>query len=277
MSEIDTTGAAEAAPSFTPAVAGQPPLPVRTLLEAGVHFGHQTKRWNPKMRPFIYGARNGVHIIDLDQTARLFRRAYDFLTESVGRGGNVLFVGTKRQAQDIVTEEAQRAGMFFVTNRWLGGTLTNFRTIKQGLDRLRSLERMKEDGTYLQLPKKEVGQLEKERERLEKYIGGMKNMGGLPHAVFIIDPHLEAIAVSEARKLQIPVVAITDTNCDPDLIDFPIPGNDDAIRSIKLITSRVADACVEGSARRKDSLAGRDQGAPRGNEREAQVYGRGRR
>jgi small subunit ribosomal protein S2 len=162
-------------------------------------------------------------------------------------------VGTKRQAQDIVIEEARRAGMYFVTNRWLGGTLTNYRTIKQGLDRLRTLERMKEDGTYEQLLKKEVSKLEKERERLEKYLGGLKGMGAVPHAVFVIDPHQELIAVSEARKLGVPVVAITDTNCDPDLIDFVIPGNDDAIRSIKLITARMADACIEGSQRRKDT------------------------
>ena len=238
------------------------PLSVRSLIDAGVHFGHQTKRWNPKMRPFIYGARNGVHIVDLDQTARHFKRAYDFLVETVGKGGHVLFVGTKRQAQEIVIEEAVRSQMFFVTNRWLGGTLTNFRTVKGGLDRLRSLERMKEDGTYDQLPKKEVSQLEKERERFEKYVGGLKNMGALPHAMFVIDPHQEVIAVSEAKKLGIPVVAITDTNCDPDLVDYIIPGNDDAIRSIKLITSRVADACVEGLSRRKD--VGRDAGGDAG-------------
>jgi small subunit ribosomal protein S2 len=211
------------------------------------------------MRRFIYGARNGIHIIDLDQTARMFKRTYDFIVETVGRGGHILFVGTKRQAQDIVIEEAQRAQMYFVTNRWLGGTLTNFRTIKQGLDRLRSLERMKDDGTYEQLPKKEVSRLEKERERLEKYLGGLKSMGSLPHAVFVIDPHQEQIAVSEARKLGVPLIAITDTNCDPDLIDFIIPGNDDAIRSIRLITSRVADACIEGMQRRKENLAGRQQ------------------
>jgi small subunit ribosomal protein S2 len=240
-----------------PRTGAELPLPLRSLIEAGVHFGHQTKRWNPKMRPFIYGARNGIHIIDLDQTARLFKRTYDFVVETVGRGGHILFVGTKRQAQDIVIEEAQRASMFFVTNRWLGGTLTNFRTIKQGLDRLRSLERMKDDGTYEQLPKKEVSRLEKERERLEKYLGGLKSMGSLPHAVFIIDPHQEQIAVSEARKLNIPLIAITDTNCDPDLIDFIVPGNDDAIRSIRLITGRIADACIEGMQRRRDNLAGR--------------------
>jgi small subunit ribosomal protein S2 len=233
--------------------AGEYPLPLRSLLDAGVHFGHQTKRWNPKMRPFIYGARNGIHIIDLDQTTKLFKRAYDFVVDAVGRGGHVLFVGTKRQAQDIVIEEARRSGMYFVTNRWLGGTLTNFRTMKQGLDRFRTLERMKEDGTHEQLLKKEVVKLEKERERLEKYLGGLKGMGSVPAVVFVIDPHQESIAISEARKLGVPVVAITDTNCDPDLIDFVIPGNDDAIRSIKLITSRIADACVEGAQRRRDT------------------------
>ena len=245
---------ASEAPSMASVVSvpGEMPLPLRSLLDAGVHFGHQTKRWNPKMRTYIYGARNGIHIVDLDQTTRLFKRAFDFIVEMVGRGGHLLFVGTKRQAQDIVIEETKRCGMYHVTNRWLGGTLTNFRTIKQGLDRHRTLERMKEDGTYEQLLKKEVVKLEKERERLEKYLGGLKGMAGLPHAVFIIDPHQEAIAISEARKLRIPVVAITDTNCDPDLVDYVIPGNDDAIRSIKLITQRIADACIEGTQRRKD-------------------------
>src|SRR5580692_863810 len=236
-----------------PALRGDLPLPLKSLLDAGVHFGHQTKRWNPKMRPFIYGARNGIHIIDLDQTARLFARAYRFVEETCSRGGHVLFIGTKRQAQEIVQEEATRSGSYFVVNRWLGGTLTNFRTIKQGLDRMRQLERMKEDGTYAQLPKKEVGGLEKERARFEKYLGGLKTMSSLPQAVFIIDPSKETIAVEEAKKLGIPIIAITDTNCDPDLIDYVIPGNDDAIRSIKLITSRLADAVVEGSQRRKDT------------------------
>jgi len=228
------------------------PLGVRELFEAGVHFGHQTKRWNPKMRPYIYGARSGIHIVDLDQTARLFKRAFDFIADTVSRGGSVLFVGTKRQAQEIVQEEARRAGMFFVTNRWLGGTLTNFRTIKGGLDRLRTLERMREDGTHEQLPKKEVVQLEKERARLEKYIGGLKGMGQLPQAVFVIDPAQESIAVSEARKLRVPIIAITDTNCDPDLVDYVIPGNDDAIRSVRLVTGAIADACVYGMARRRE-------------------------
>jgi small subunit ribosomal protein S2 len=265
-----------------PVLRGDFPLPLKALLDAGVHFGHQTKRWNPKMRPYIYGARNGIHIVDLDQTARLFARAYRFVEEMVSRGGHLLMIGTKRQAQEIVTEEATRSGSYFVVNRWLGGTLTNFRTIKQGLDRMRQLERMKEDGTYLQLPKKEVIRLEKERARFEKYLGGLKSMTSLPHAVFVIDPSKETIAVEEAKKLGIPIIAITDTNCDPDLIDYVIPGNDDAIRSIKLITSRLADAVVDGSQRRKETVGrdGRDEGGDRGGRGApiAEVYqgGRGR-
>ncbi|HYP87920.1 MAG TPA: 30S ribosomal protein S2, partial [Polyangiaceae bacterium] len=229
MTDNTQPGAFEAAPEMNRTIRNsEEPLSVKELFEAGVHFGHQTKRWNPKMRPFIYGARSGIHIVDLDQTARLFKRAFDFLSETVARGGSVLFVGTKRQAQEIVREEARRAGMYFVTNRWLGGTLTNFRTIKGGLDRLRTLERMKEDGTYSQLPKKETVQLEKERARLEKYIGGLKGMGAVPQAIFVIDPAQETIAVSEAKRLGVPIVAITDTNCDPDMVDYVIPGNDDA-------------------------------------------------
>ncbi len=235
------------------------PLPVRELFESGVHFGHQTKRWNPKMSSYIYGARNGIHIVDLDQTSRLFKRAFDFLSDTVAHGGHVLFVGTKRQAQAIVQEEASRTGQYYVTNRWLGGTLTNFRTMKGGLERLRTIERMREDGTYEQLPKKETVQLEKERARLEKYIGGLKGMGSVPSAMFIIDPAQELIAVKEARKLGVPIVAITDTNCDPDLVDYLIPGNDDAIRSIRLITSAVADACELGVARRREHRSGRGE------------------
>jgi small subunit ribosomal protein S2 len=253
MSENTDQGVVEAAPEMNRTIRNaEEPLSVKELFEAGVHFGHQTKRWNPKMRPFIYGARSGIHIVDLDQTARLFKRAFDFLSETTARGGSVLFVGTKRQAQEIVREEARRAGMYFVTNRWLGGTLTNFRTIKGGLDRLRTLERMKEDGTYSQLPKKETVQLEKERTRLEKYIGGLKGMGAVPQAIFVIDPAQETIAVSEAKRLGVPIVAITDTNCDPDMVDYVIPGNDDAIRSVRLITGAVADACVYGTARRRE-------------------------
>ena len=236
------------------------PVTVRELFEAGVHFGHQTKRWNPRMAPYIYGARNGIHIVDLDKTLPLFKRAFDFVTEVVARGGHILFVGTKRQAQDIVREEAQRAGQYYVTNRWLGGTMTNFKTIKQGLDRLRSLERMTEDGTYQAIPKKEIVRLERERERHEKYIGGLKGMGSLPQALFVIDPAQETIAIAEARKLKVPVVAITDTNCNPDFVDYVIPGNDDAIRSIRLITEAIGDACINGAARKRDT-------APRENTR----------
>ena len=249
-----------------PQLRGEFPLPLRSLLDSGVHFGHQTKRWNPKMRPYIYGARNGIHIIDLDQTARLFQRAYNFVVDTVGRGGHILMVGTKRQAQEIVREEATRSGSYFVVNRWLGGTLTNFRTIKTGLERMRQLERMKEDGTYLSITKKEVSRLEKERERFEKYLGGLKNMGSLPTALFVIDPAMELIAVNEANKIGVPVIAITDTNCDPDKIDFVIPGNDDAIRSIKLITSRIADAAVEGAQRRKETV-GREESQGGGDRR----------
>ena len=232
------------------------PLSLRSLIDAGVHFGHQTRRWNPKMRPFIFGARNGIHIIDLDQTALLFKRAYDFLVEAVGRGGHVLFVGTKRQAVDTVREEATRCGQFFVAGRWLGGTLTNFRTVKGAIDRLRELDRMFEDGSAGNLLKKEQIKLLREQTRLEKFIGGIKMMNALPSAVFIIDPHHEHIAVSEAQKLGIPIVAITDTNCDPDVINYVVPGNDDAIRSIKLFAGKIADACVEGQQRRREYQQG---------------------
>jgi len=258
--------------------ASELPLSLRSLIDAGVHFGHQTRRWNPKMRPFIFGARNGIHIIDLDQTAVLFKRAYDFLVESVGRGGNVLFVGTKRQAVDVVREEALRSGQFFVTGRWLGGTITNFRTVKGAIDRLRELDRMFEDGSAGNLLKKEQMTLRREQERLEKFIGGIKNMNNLPAAVFVVDPHHEHIAVSEARKLGIPIVAITDSNCDPDVIDFVVPGNDDAIRSIKLFTAKVADACVEGQQRRRDFGGGRDEGRSSGGDSRVEVeFSRGRR
>jgi small subunit ribosomal protein S2 len=238
------------------------PLTVRDLFEAGVHFGHQTKRWNPKMRQYIYGARQGVHIIDLDQSAVLAKKAFDFVSETVARGGSILFVGTKRQAQEIVRAEAARSGMYYVTNRWLGGTLTNFRTMKGGLDRLRTLKRMKDDGTYEQFVKKETVQMDKERARLEKYIGGMEGMSSVPQAMFVIDPALEFIAVKEARKLGIPVIAITDTNCDPDLVDYVIPGNDDAIRSIRLLTSAIADAAIHGASRRRDTSRDREGGRP---------------
>jgi small subunit ribosomal protein S2 len=216
------------------------------------------------MRPFIFGARNGIHIIDLDQTALLFKRAYDFLVESVGRGGHVLFVGTKRQAVDTIREEATRCGQFFVTGRWLGGTLTNFRTVKGAIERLRELDRMFEDGSAENFVKKEQTKLKREQERLEKFIGGIKMMNAIPSAVFVIDPHHEHIAVNEANKLGIPVVAITDTNCNPDLIDYVVPGNDDAIRSIKLFTAKIADACVEGQQRRRETQQGRGEARAQG-------------
>ena len=257
---------------------GNMPIGVQHFIKAGCHFGHQTKRWNPRMRPFIYGARNGIHIIDLDQTAQLFRRAYNFVLEAVGRGGHVLFVGTKRQAQDIIQEEAARAGQFFVNDRWLGGTLTNFRTIKTGIERLRTLERMVEDGTMDSLSKKEALMLSREREKLEKFLGGIKAMNGLPAAIFVVDPHHEHIAVREGRRLNIPIVAITDTNCDPDQIDFVIPANDDAIRSVKLITSRIADAAIEGTQRRRE-FRGENQGQSQRPEGSAVAveFSRGRR
>jgi small subunit ribosomal protein S2 len=226
--------------------AADSPISMRQLLEAGVHFGHQTKRWNPKMKDYIFGARNGIHIIDLQHTVRLFNRAYNFVVNTVSRGDSVLFIGTKKQAQEVIQEEARRAGMFYVTNRWLGGTLTNFRTVKGSIERLRNIEKMAEDGTFERLSKKEVLMHTRERDKLEKALGGIKNMSELPGAVFVIDAKKEHIAISEARKLEIPVVAIADTNCDPDVIDYVIPGNDDAIRAIKLFTAKIADACIMG-------------------------------
>ncbi|MEZ4287458.1 MAG: 30S ribosomal protein S2 [Polyangiales bacterium] len=226
---------------------GDLPIGLRPMIDAGVHFGHQTKRWNPKMRPYIYGARNGIHIVDLDQTAQYFKRAYGFIRDVVSRGGHVLFVGTKRQAAEVIEVEAARASQFFVTGRWLGGTLTNYKTMKTSIDRLRTIDEQVADGSIDLLIKKEALAVRREGEKLEKYLGGIKMMGSLPSALFVVDPANEHIAVREGRKLHIPIVALTDTNCDPDLIDFIIPGNDDAIRSIKLITSRIADACIEGA------------------------------
>jgi len=230
-------------------------LSMRDLLEAGVHFGHQTKRWNPKMKPYIYGSRNGIHIVNLAETVRCFYSAYQFIQGVVARGEPILFIGTKKQAQEIVAEEALRGKQFFVTHRWLGGMLTNWRTIKGSIERLKSLEKLKEDGTYLRLTKKEVLQKEREREKLEENLGGIKNMPGLPGAIFIIDPKAERIAVQEANRLGIPVVAVVDTNCDPDPIDYVIPGNDDAIRAIRLFTAKIADAALDGAAGRKDRPA----------------------
>jgi small subunit ribosomal protein S2 len=223
---------------------------MRQMLEAGLHFGHQTRRWNPKMKPYIYGPRNGIYIINLDKTMRKFRTAYDFIAEKVANGGSVLFVGTKRQAQEIVAQEAERCGMFYVNHRWLGGMMTNFQTIKRSVERLKRIEAMQDDGTINRFPKKEILMMEKERVKLDRNLGGIKNMRTLPDIVYVIDPRNEEIAVSEANKLHIPVVALTDTNCDPEGIDYIIPGNDDAIRSIKLITSLIAEAVIEGKSRR---------------------------
>ncbi|MBI4655038.1 MAG: 30S ribosomal protein S2 [Nitrospirae bacterium] len=219
---------------------------MKELLEAGVHFGHQVKRWNPKMKKFIFGERNGIHIIDLQKTVKLLENAYNFTKNLSSKGESLLFVGTKKQAQDVIAEEAQRALSYYVNQRWLGGTLTNFRTVRLSVEKLKKIEKMKEDGTYNLLPKKEVAKLETERMRLQRNLGGVKEMTTLPCAVFIVDTKKEMIAVAEAKKLSIPVIAVVDTNCDPDEADYPIPGNDDAIRSIKLTTSKIADAILEG-------------------------------
>ncbi len=235
-------------------------ITMKQLLEAGVHFGHQTKRWNPKMKPYIFGARNGIYIIDLQKTVRYFKTAYSFVRDTVAGGEKILFVGTKKQAQDAILEEAARAGQFFVNSRWLGGMLTNFATIKGSIDRLKKIETMSQDGTYNLITKKEALQLEREREKLEKSLGGIKMMSKLPGAIFVIDPKKEAIAVKEARKLGIPVVAVVDTNCDPDDIDYIIPGNDDAIRAIRLFAARIADACIEGGQNRETYLRSDAQG-----------------
>ena len=227
---------------------------MKELLEAGVHFGHQTKRWNPKMKPYIFGARNGIYIIDLQKTVRMFKAAYNFIIETVANGKSVLFVGTKKQARESVYEEANRCEMFFVHNRWLGGMLTNFQTIKQSIDRLNYLNDIINDGSINLFPKKERLKLEKERVKLDDNLGGIRSMNGLPGAMFVIDPKNESIAVREGRRLNIPIVAIVDTNCDPDDVDYVIPGNDDAIRAIRLVTSRIADACIEGKNRLEERL-----------------------
>lgn len=219
---------------------------MKQLLECGVHFGHQTRRWNPKMKPYIFTERNGIYIIDLQKTVRGLERAYDFVREVSKQGGNVLFVGTKRQAQDTIHDQAVRSGQFYITQRWLGGLLTNFDTIRSRVARMVEIQQMQADGTINKYPKKEIVQLQKQLEKLEKYLAGIKEMKALPDALFVIDPRRETIAIAEAHKLGIPVVSIVDTNCDPDLIDYPIPGNDDAIRAIELIVGLMADAVIEG-------------------------------
>jgi small subunit ribosomal protein S2 len=221
-------------------------IAMKDLLEAGVHFGHQTKRWNPKMKEYIFGERNGIYIIDLGKTVKLFREAEEFITKLASKGETILFVGTKRQAQDVIAEEAQRCNMFFVNERWLGGLLTNFATIQRSLGRLRDLETMATDGRYDTMSKKEIARNEKERRKLAKNLEGIRGMSRLPDAVFVVDTRKEKIAVDEARKLKIPVIGIVDTNCDPDEVDFVIPGNDDALRAIRLFASRIADAVIAG-------------------------------
>ncbi len=219
---------------------------MKQLLEAGVHFGHQTRRWNPKMKEYIFTERNGIYIIDLQKTVKKVEEAYNFIREVSEAGKDVLFVGTKKQAQDAIKEEAERVGMYYVNNRWLGGMLTNFKTIKKRIERLEQLHKMEEDGTFDLLPKKEVIKLKGEIEKLEKFMGGIKDMKGVPGAMFVVDPRKEKIAIAEAKRLHIPVVAIVDTNCDPDEVDYVIPGNDDAIRAVKLIAGAMADAILEG-------------------------------
>ena len=221
-------------------------ITMKQLLEAGVHFGHQTRRWNPKMQKYIFGARNGIYIIDLQKTLRQFKETYRFVRELSAKGGNILFVGTKKQAQESIFEEAQRCGMPYVNHRWLGGMLTNFATIKKSIGRLKTYEIMEEEQSWGNLTKKEILNITKEKEKLAKFLDGIKDMGKLPDAVFVVDPKREDIAIKEARKLGIPILAIVDTNCDPDLVDMVIPGNDDAIRSIRLFTSKIADAIIEG-------------------------------
>jgi len=222
-------------------------ISMKQLLEAGVHFGHQTRRWNPKMAPYIFTERNGIYIIDLQKTVKKVEEAYEFVRSLVSEGKAILFVGTKKQAQESIREEAERCGMFYVNERWLGGMLTNYKTIRKRVERLRELEAMEAEGKLALLPKKEVARLMAEKEKLQRFLGGIKNMNGLPGALFVVDPRKERIAVAEAKKLGIPVVAIVDTNCDPDEIDYVIPGNDDAIRAVKLLTSKIADAVLEAT------------------------------
>lgn len=234
---------------------------MKQLLEAGVHFGHQTRRWNPKMKKYIFTERNGIYIIDLQKTVKLLDEAYNFVRDTAAQGGTVLFVGTKKQAQDSIREEATRCGMYYINARWLGGTLTNFRTIRKRIDRMEQLKKMREDGTFDLLPKKEVVKHELEIEKLEKFLGGIKDMNKLPKAMFIVDPHKERIAVSEALKLNIPIVAIVDTNCNPDEIDYVIPGNDDAIRAVKLISGAMANAVLEGRQGQQEAAAPAEEAA----------------
>jgi small subunit ribosomal protein S2 len=241
-------------------------ISMKQLLEAGVHFGHQTRRWNPKMARYIFQERNGIYIIDLQKTVQRLREVYDAVKDMSRRGKIFLFVGTKKQAQDVVREEAERCGMFYVNQRWLGGTLTNFQTIQKRIARLRELERQRDTGVFDALTKKEVSKLEDELSRLERFLTGIKDMPRLPDAIYVVDPRKERIAVLEARKLKIPIVAVIDTNCDPDEIDFPIPGNDDAIRAVKLMTGKIADAIIEGRTEAESGVAAESAEAQTGGE-----------
>jgi small subunit ribosomal protein S2 len=243
-------------------------IAMKDLLEAGVHFGHQTKRWNPKMKEYIFGERNGIYIIDLGKTVKLFRQAEEFVSNVASEGRTILFVGTKRQAQDVIAEEAARCGMFYVNQRWLGGLLTNFSTIQRSLGRLRDLEAMVTDGRYDTLSKKEIARNEKEKRKLQKNLDGIRTMGRLPDIVFIVDTKKEKIAVDEARKLKIPVIGIVDTNCDPDEVDYPVPGNDDALRAIRLFAARIADAVIAGRGMRESAQAEAAEGDDAGEGRQ---------
>lgn len=242
---------------------------IKELLEAGVHFGHQTNRWNPKMKKFLFGERNGIYIIDLQQTVARMDQAYAFVRDTVAAGDSVLFAGTKRQAAEILEEEAKRANMFFVNQRWLGGMLTNFQTIRRSIDKMKKMEATLLNPSEYGLTKKEIGQMQKEIVKLQKYLSGIKNMRSLPGAVFVLDTRIEKIAVQEATRLDIPVIAIVDSNCDPDNITYPIPGNDDAIRSIKLITSKIADACIEGAHLKSQREEAEFQAAPTANDKQS--------
>ncbi len=233
-----------------------PAISMKELLEAGVHFGHQTKRWNPKMKEYIFGERNGIYIVDLQKTLKLFKEAMAYVAEMASQGKNVLFVGTKRQAQEAIAEEAQRCSMFYINHRWLGGLLTNYSTVKRSIERLKMLEEMHETGNYGGRTKKEIGQLERERKHLSQNLSGIRDMGRLPDVLFVVDSNKEEIAVAEARRLGIPVVAVVDTNCDPDQVDYVIPGNDDALRAIRLFTNKIAEACIEGRQQVTESELG---------------------
>lgn len=230
---------------------------MREMLEAGAHFGHQTHRWNPKMKPYIFGARNGIHIIDLQQTVGMFRDAYEFARTTTSKGGKILFIGTKKQAADVIAEQAFKANQYYVNNRWLGGMLTNFKTVRQSVNRLKKIEDMEKDGTFAKLTKKETIELTRERDKLKKNLVGIQDMTKLPKAIFVVDTKKEKIAVDEAKKLGIPVIALLDSNCDPDCIDYRIPGNDDSLRSITVFVSKIADACAEGEAQRQEELIAR--------------------